>query len=173
MFTFEVGVSLRLDLRGAAASSGAGSPSAFTVRELGRDEVEPTLGAAPALARRALELDQAAPAGWRCFVAEVVADGAPVHVNFVETRPGRPLLFGGVTVPAARGRGAFRATIRFIAARLAEEGEPALFSAMSAFNRASARAHDALGFVIVSRRLDARVRGVSLRGVARRLLRGA
>ncbi len=114
-------------------------------------------------------VDLVAPNGWRCFAA---FDGAtPVHVSFVELRPSRPLLFGAVSEPAARGRGAFRETIQFIAARLHDGGDTSLYSSVGWSNRASLRAHAAAGFDIVQRRVDVRVLGVSVRGVARRLLR--
>ena len=89
----------------------------------------------------------------------------------MELRPARPLLFGAVSEPGARGRGAFRATIRAIAARLLEAGDTSLYSSVAWNNRASLRAHAAAGFEVVQRRFDVRVLGVSVRGTARRLLR--
>jgi hypothetical protein len=167
LLALDIAVSLRLDLRAALAS--AAPLRAFAVRELARDDLARVLGASPALNRPAHRVDLVAPAGWRCFAA---FDGAtPVHVSFVELRPHRPLLFGAVSEPAARGRGAFRDTIQFIAARLHDAGETSLYSSVGWNNRASLRAHAAAGFEIVQRRVDLRVGGVSLRGVARRLLR--
>ncbi len=165
-FVFDRAVSLQLDLRAPAR----GAPAGFAVRELARAEVEPVLGAVPALARSLATLDAVAPSGWRCFAA--FEAGVPVLATFVELRPGRPLSFGSVTVPQARGRGAFRAALAVIAARLAEAGEVTLFGAVSGANRASLRATAAAGFVVVRRTYDLRVRGVSLRTLARRLLRG-
>jgi hypothetical protein len=162
---FDRAVSLQLDLRAPAA----GGPATFDVRELGRDEVEPVLGAVPALARSLVVLDAVAPSGWRCFAA--FEGGAPVCATFVELRPNRPLSFGSVTVPAGRGRGAFRAAIAVVTARLRDAGEVTLFGAVSGANRASLRATAAAGFVVVRRTYDLRVRGVSLRAFARRLLR--
>jgi GNAT superfamily N-acetyltransferase len=161
-------LSLRLDLRAHVA--GASPPAGFDVRELGRAEIETTLGATPGLARSVAELDAVAPSGWRCFVA--FWEGAPVHVRFIETRPGRPLAFGDFTAPAMRKRGAYRAALAFVAARLHAEGEASLFSSVSGANRPSLRAHEAAGFVVVRRRFDVRVRGVSLRALARRIVRG-
>jgi hypothetical protein len=163
---FERAVSLQLDLRAPAR----GGPAGFDVRELGRADVEPVLGPEPALARSLADLDAVAPSGWRCFA--VFEAGAPVHATFVELRPGRPLSFGSVTVPRARGRGAFRAAIALETARLGEAGEVTLFGSASGANRASLRATAAAGFVVVRRTYDLRVRGVSLRGLARRLLGG-
>jgi hypothetical protein len=92
-------------------------------------------------------------------------------VSFVELRPGRPLLFGAMSEPAVRGRGAFRATVQHIAARLREAGEVFLYSSVGGRNRTSLRAHAAGGFVVVRRTVDVCVLGVSLRGLARRILR--
>lgn len=167
LLALDIAVSLRLDLRAVVAS--ATSPQTFEVRELARGELARVLGASPALDRPADRVDLVAPHGWRCFAA---FDGpTPVHVSFVELRPGRPLLFGAVSEPAARGRGAFRETIRYIAARLCDTGDTSLYSSVGWSNRASLRAHAAAGFEIVQRRVDVRVLGVSVRGVARRLLR--
>ena len=121
LLALDIGTTLRLDLRAAVTRSPA--PPAFDVRELERSEMARVLGASRALARPAEQVDVVAPAGWRCFAA---FDGAtPVHVSFVELRPARPLLFGAISEPGARGRGAFRATIRYIAARLQERVTPA------------------------------------------------
>jgi len=167
LLALDIGVSLRLDVRAASAS--APSPHTFDVRELARGELARVLGVSAALNRPADGVDLVAPSGWRCFAA---FDGAtPIHVSFVELRPSRPLLFGAVSEPAARGRGAFRETIRFIAARLRDAGETSLYSSVGWSNRASLRAHEAAGFEIMQRRVDVRVLGVSVRGVARRLLR--
>ena len=166
LLALDIAVSLRLDLRAAASAT---SPHTFEVRELARGDVARVLGASPALNRPADRVDVVAPNGWRCFVA---FDGAtPVHVSFVELRPNRPLLFGAVSEPAVRGRGAFRETIRYIAARLHDAGEASLYSSVGWNNRASLRAHAAAGFEIMRRRVDVRVLGVSVRGVASRLLR--
>lgn len=164
--TLEVGVSLRLDLRSIA--QGATPPSGFEVRELERGEMARVLGGSPALARPAERVDAVAPAGWRCFVA--FEGSTPVHISFVELRAGRPLMFGGVTVPTARGRGAFRATVHYVAARLREAGDTMLYTSVGWRNRASLRACSAAGFEIVRRRVDLYVLGTSLRGVARRLV---
>ena len=94
-----------------------------------------------------------------------------MHRSFVELRPGRPLLFGAVTEPGRRGAGAFRATVAVIASKLREAGETGLFSSTGLSNRPSVRAHRAVGFKVVGRSFDAFVRGVSLRGLARRLVR--
>jgi len=167
LLQLEIGVSLRLDLRAAVAF--AKSPQAFEVRELARGDLGRVLGVSPALARPAERVDVVAPNGWRCFAA---FDGAmPIHVSFVELRPNRPLLFGAVSEPAARMRGAFRATIQYIAARLHDAGETSLYSSVAWNNRASLLAHAAVGFQIVRRRVDVRVLGMSVRGVAGRLLR--
>jgi len=163
----EIGVSLRLDLRAALAF--ATSPRTFEVRELGRGELARVLGGSPTLNRPADRVDAVAPSGWRCFVA--FDAGTPIHVSFVELRPNRPLLFGAVSEPAARGRGAFRETIQYIAARLHDAGETSLYSSVAWSNGPSLRAHAAVGFEIVRRRLDVRVLGVSVRGAASRLLR--
>ena len=167
LLELEIGVSLCLDLRAAVAF--ATSPRTFEVRELGRGELARVLGGSPTLNRPADRVDAVAPSGWRCFVA--FDAGTPIHVSFVELRPHRPLLFGAVSEPAARGRGAFRETIQYIAARLQDAGETSLFSSVAWNNRASLRAHAAVGFEIVRRRLDVRVLGVSVRGAAGRLLR--
>jgi hypothetical protein len=167
LLALEIAVSLRLDLRTAVAA--ATSPHTFEVRELARGDMARVLGGSRALNRPADRVDMVAQSGWRCFAA---FDGAtPVHVSFVELRPNRPLLFGAVSEPAARGRGAFRETIRYIAARLHEAGEISLYSSVGWNNRASLRAHAAADFEIMQRRVDVRVLGVSVRGVARRLLR--
>jgi len=170
LLELEIGLSLRLDLRAAAAfATPATSPPKFAVRELARGDMSRVLGASAELNRPADRLDAVAPAGWRCFAA---FDGdTPVHVSFVEVRPARPLLFGAVTDPAARGRGAFRATIQYIAARLLEAGEVTLYSSVDWHNGVSLRAHTAAGFEIARRRVDVRVLGVSVRGAARWLLR--
>lgn len=166
-----MGLTLRLDLGAAGRGRAASTAPGVTVREVARDELAPLLGDNPALMRAASDLDLAAPNGWRCFVAAV--DGRPRHVSFVETRPGRPLLFGVITEPAARGRGLFAATVRFMAAALAREGAPALWSSVSSRNRPSVRAHRAAGFTVVHRTFDVRVGQISLRALARRLVRGA
>ncbi|HVZ74363.1 MAG TPA: hypothetical protein VHJ20_18410 [Polyangia bacterium] len=162
LIEIKTALSMRLDVRAVAAA-----PPGFEVREVPRAELEATLGGT-VLARAPAELDVTAPHGWRAFVA--FADGAPVHVTFVERRPGRPLTFGGLTDPQARGRGAKRATVAFVAARLREEGESRLFSSVDAANLPSIRAQTAAGFVVERRTVDVRVLGVSLRGLARRLL---
>jgi hypothetical protein len=167
LLELEIGVSLRLDLRAALAF--ATSKPKFEVREIARGELARVLGAAPALNRPAERVDAVAPSGWRCFVA--FDGGSPIHVSFVEMRPGRPLLFGAVSEPAARGRGAFRETIQYIAARLHDAGETSLYSSVAWSNGPSLRAHAAVGLEIVCRRLDVRVLGISVRGVASRLLR--
>lgn len=162
LFRLDGAVSLRLDL----AHDRPAPP--WDVRELARAELEAVLSGTAELAQRVGDLDRVAPHGWRCFAA---FEGAhPVHVSYVETRPGRPLLFSVVTEPHARGRGAFRATVRHIGGNLRERGECTLFSAASRSNAASLRAHQAAGFVVVSTALDPIVLGVSLRDVARRLL---
>jgi RimJ/RimL family protein N-acetyltransferase len=160
-----VGLELRRALGGVRAAQSA----AFEAREIGRDEVAAVLGAAPALRRSLEAIDVAAPGGWRCFV--VFAGGAPVHVSFVETRPGRPVLFGALTEPAARGRGAFRAVVALIDERLHAEGEPTLYSSTHTKNRASVRAHLAAGFAIARRIPDVWLRGRSVRLLARAWLR--
>jgi hypothetical protein len=166
----EVGVSLRLDLRARAAPAGAPqAPPAFEVRELARDDVARVLGGSRALARGVDQLDAVAPAGWRCFAA--FDRDTPVHVSFIALRAGGPLLFGAVSEPGLRGRGAFRAVMRHIAARLHDAGETTLLSSVAWRNRASLRAHAAAGFEVVARTADVFVLGVSLRAVARRLLR--
>lgn len=162
----DLAFSLRLDLC-ALPPVGAGSP--FEVREVPRTEMGRVLGGTPALDRRPPEVDVAAPAGWRCFVA--FDNGRPVHVSFVELRPGRPLLFGAITEPSARGRGAFRATVRHLAERLREADEVALYSSTAWTNRASLRAHRRAGFTTARRHVDLRLLGVSLRSLGRRLLR--
>ncbi|HXU63710.1 MAG TPA: hypothetical protein VN962_18560 [Polyangia bacterium] len=167
----EIGLTLRLDLGAVARGDSAGAPPGVTVREVARDELASLLGDNPALMRAAGDLDLAAPNGWRCFVAAI--DGRPRHVSFVETRPGRPLLFGAVTEPTARGRGLFAATVRFIAAALARDGVPALWSSVAGRNRPSVRAHRAAGFRVVRRTFDLRVAQISLRALAGRLVRGA
>jgi RimJ/RimL family protein N-acetyltransferase len=160
-----VGLELRRPLAGAPAIARA----AFETREVARAEVAAVLGAAKTLARPLEALDAAAPAGWRCFVA--LEAGSPVHVSFVETRPRRPVLFGAMTEPAARGRGAFRAVVSLIDERLSAAGLAALYSSTSAENHASVRAHLAAGFTITRRVPDLRFRGRSLRGLARSLVR--
>jgi GNAT superfamily N-acetyltransferase len=174
LVALEIALSWRLDLaRAALAGEGAGAASPplgdFEVREVARDELAALLEGAPALRRPLAQVDAVAPAGWRGFVA--FERGAPVSVSFVELRPRRPLLFGVVTEPAARGRGAFRATLRHVVARLREAGETSLFSSTGHKNRPSVRAHRAGGFAVFHRTIDVRVRGLSLRHLARRLLR--
>lgn len=164
LFELDVGLSLALDVRAPAATA-----ASYDVREVARDEVEPLLGPSPALARPLAVLDAVAPRGWRCFVA--FESGVPVHVSFVELRPDRPLLFGCVTEPGARGRGAFRATVARVAAVLAAGGATRLWSSTTSRNPASVRAHAVAGFAIVRRRYDVLVRGRSVRGFARRILR--
>jgi hypothetical protein len=160
-----VGLELRRPLDGARPLERAG----FETRELARDEVPVLLGASPALRRPLAALDAVAPAGWRCFVA--LDAGVPVHVSFVETRPRRPVLFGAMTEPAARGRGAFRAVVSLIDEQLRAAGEATLYSSTHSKNRASIRAHEAAGFAITRRVPDVRLGGRSLRGLARSLLR--
>jgi hypothetical protein len=153
----EVAVSLRHDL-GAGAT---GPASTFVVREIERAEIAPLLGGSAALRRSPEALDAVTRSHWRCFVA---LDGdRPVHVSFVEMRPERPLLFGAVTEPSARGRGAFRVAVRFIAERLRASGETSLYSWTRTKNDASLRAHLAAGFVVIRRVPDLRVRGRSVR----------
>ena len=139
------------------------------MRELARDELEAVLGVSATLRRRPEDVDAVAPNGWRCFAA--FDEGTPVHRSFVELRPGRPLLFGALTEPASRGRGAFQVTFEVLASKLREAGETGLFSSTSLSNRPSVRAHRAVGFEVVGRTFDVFVRGVSLRGLARRLVR--
>jgi hypothetical protein len=166
---FEVALSWCCDLRGAGGASASLPSSRYDVRELSRDEVQSVLGASPTLRHRVEDVDAVAPNGWRCFAA--FDRGTPVHRSFVELRPGRPLLFGAATEPGRRGSGAFRATVGVLASKLREDGEPGLFSSTSLSNRPSVRAHRAAGFNVVGRSFDVFVRGVSLRGLARRLVR--
>lgn len=164
LIELDVALSLALDVRAPAAGD-----TFHEVREVAREELEPLLRGAPSLARPLASLDAAAPGGWRCFVA--FDGGAPVHVSFVDLRPGRPLLFGCVTEAAARGHGAFRATVARVAATLASGGATRLWSATTSRNPPSVRAHAAAGFAIVGRHYDVLVRGQSVRGLARRILR--
>jgi hypothetical protein len=167
LFEIEIAVSLRLELSAPPHTS----PPGFEVRELTHAERSRVLGASLALARRAESIDAVAPSGWRCFVA--FEDGRAVHVSYVELRARAPLLFGAVTEPSARGRGAFRATVAHIAVVLRAAGESSLWSWTRGTNHGSMRAHRAAGFEIARRSLDARVLGRSARDGARRLLRAA
>jgi hypothetical protein len=169
LLRLEIALSWRLDLRGAAGASRATGLPPYEVRELARGEVESVLGVSPTLRHRVEDVDAVAPNGWRCFAA--FDEGTPVHRSFVELRPGRPLLFGAITEPDRRGGGAFRATLGVLASKLREAGETGLFSSTSLNNRPSVRAHRAVGFKVVGRSFDAFVRGVSLRALARRLVR--
>jgi hypothetical protein len=166
LFQLDGGMSLRLDVARIARAAAA-VPSGWTVREVTRTELETTT--APELQCSIATLDRMAPHGWLCFAA--FEDGRPLHRNFVDLRPGRPLLFAAETRPDARLRGAFRATVAHIARTLADAGEPALFSSTLRSNRASVHAHLAAGFVVYATTLDPIILGVSLRGLARRLLR--
>lgn len=161
----DIGLCLRVDVRAVRRPPPL---PAFEIREIHRNELVTVLGSSPALYRAPDQLDLVAPAGWRCFVG--FERGAPAHVSFVETRPTSPLLFGSITERAARGRGAFRAAVAYVAERMREAGQPFLYSSVGWSNRASLRAHAAAGFVVVGRRIDLRVRGVSLRGLVRRLV---
>jgi hypothetical protein len=163
----EVALTLRLDL---PALSAPDDTPAISICEISRSRLEEIFESLPALARAPGNADRVAPHGWRCFVAEI--DGRPAHISFVETRPGRPLLFGALTEPALRGRGLFRATVRFIAALLESEGAPALWSSVAGNNRPSVRAHRAAGFSVERRSVDVVVGAIRVRALARRILRG-
>jgi hypothetical protein len=162
LFVLDGAVSLRRPLGGDVARG------PFRVEELAREAIERVLAGDPELACSVGDVDAAAPAAWRCFVA--FAGERPVHRAFVALRPGAPLLFGAVTRAGARGQGAFRATVGEMAARLRPTGAPYLYSATSRGNLASLRAHRAAGFEITAVALDPVVAGVSLRRLARRLL---
>lgn len=162
-------VRLTLSLNLPAARGGGVSPG-VAIREISPAEIEPLLAGHPDLAKTLPDLEQLAPHGWRCFVATI--DGRPAHVSFVETRPGRPLLFGAVTEPAGRGRGLFRATVHFIAGVLEREGASALWSSLAGENRRSIRAYRAAGFTVVPRSLDVYVGKTSVRALARRIVFG-
>jgi hypothetical protein len=159
-------MSLRLDVARMARAAAA-VPSRWTVREVTRTELETTT--APELQCSIAILDRMAPHGWRCFAA--FENGRPLHRSFIDLRPGHPLLFAVETRPDARRQGAFRATVAHIARTLVHAGEPALFSSTSRSNRESVHAHLAAGFVVYATTLDPIILGVSLRGLARRLLR--
>lgn len=160
---FAITVGLELQRRLGAAPMVA--HARFETVELSRTEVPARLAAAPALRRSLASLDAAAPSGWRCFVA--LAAGTPIHVSFVATRPGRPILFGAITEPAARGCDAFRATVARIDQRLRAAGESTLYSSVDVMNHRSVRAHLAAGFAITRRVPDILMRGYSLRRIAR------
>lgn len=108
-------------------------------------------------------LDRVAPEGWRCFVG--LRDGEPVHQSFVRAVPSGPRLFRSFTARGHRGRGAFQAVVRHVAAVLASEGREALYSACDARNHRSRRAHEAAGFQLVDRRLLVTLRGRRLLAV--------
>jgi hypothetical protein len=169
LLALKEGLTFRLDLRAPVAPP---PPTPFVVREVPRAEVEGVLATVPELARKLVDLDAVAPAGWRCFIATEGPSGRLVRMSFVELRPSYPLLFGSVTAVAERRRNATRATVAFIAAKLRDEGHEALWASVSGANLPSVRAYQAAGFTLVERFHDVRVLGVSLRGVARRLRRG-
>lgn len=165
LLELNVALTFALDLPAPPATG----TSAFEVRELSRDDVVRILGPMPSFARSLENLDAVAPSGWRCFA--VFDGGVPIHVNFVSLRPDRPVLFGGSTAPAMRGRGAFRLLVAHVGGVLAAGGAKRLFSTAAGGNRASMRAHQAAGFRILHRHFDVWVRGKSLRRLAGRLLR--
>jgi hypothetical protein len=85
-------------------------------------------------------------------------------------RPMAPLLFRVLTVPGRRGEGVFTQVVGHIAAVLASEGVPALYSSSGLRNTISRRAHQRAGFVVAGRCYDPVVLGVALRPLARRVL---
>ena len=94
----------------------------------------PTQGGADVRDRRARWAEFRATAGRTAFLAEVDADAVAYGV-MVRTEPGPMLLAGGVTLPEARGQGAYRALIRarWMAAR--RSGAPALVTQAQAASR--------------------------------------
>jgi len=167
MRLLEIGgsVSLRLALPPPPDST---APSTIVVREVPRDEVERLLAGSRLQASRLENLDEAAPEGWRCWMA---LDGSEVvHHSFVAPRPEGPLLFRVFTDPPRRRSGLFRHVVGTIGMALAREGERALYSSCGWTNTASLRAHAAAGFVVIRRRIDPIVLGVDVRKAPRRMI---
>lgn len=144
----------------------APAPEGIEVREIARIDV-PEVFRRGGLPPPALdELDRAAGAPWRCFVA--LRGPSLLHHSFVAMRSGHPLLFRVVTLPPFRSAGVFGATAASISRVLAAEGEPVLYSSCSSQNRRSLRAHRAAGFLVERRRFDARIGGISVRAALAR-----
>src|SRR4051794_30043339 len=95
LLRFDGGVSLRLDVAGAATPPTAPS---WTVRAVTRAELETT--SEPLLECSISICDELAPQGWRCIA--VFEGGRVLHRSFVDLRAGRPLLFAVETHAQAR-----------------------------------------------------------------------